>query len=331
MAVSVTLTDDIDLSRGDMIARLGNRPTLTQDLDATVCWMADEQSLKVGSEYLVKHTTRTTKARVVAVEYRLDVNTLHRDSTASSLALNEIGRVRLRTQTPLLVDDFRRNTATGSFILIDPVANTTVAAGMVLPQTTDTGDVAASSNTVRHASLISAKDRLTRGGTIWFTGLSGSGKSSVAVEVERALIASGRPAFVLDGDNLRHGLNADLGFGLEDRRENLRRLAHVAALLAGAGLLVLVPAISPLREHRDFARRVHIEAGLDFREVFMDVPIAVCEARDPKGLYARARGGEISDFTGIDSPYEPPEHPDLALTPDQDVATMTQRVKALLP
>ena len=331
MAVSITLTDDIDLSRGDMIARPGNRPTLTQDLDATVCWMADERSLEVGDEYLVKHTTRTTKAHVVAVEYRLDVNTLHRDSTASSLALNEIGRVRLRTQAPLLVDDFRRNTATGSFILIDPFANTTVAAGMALPQTTDAGDGTASPNTVPHASLISAQARLTRGGTIWFTGLSGSGKSSVAVEVERALIASGRPAIVLDGDNLRQGLNADLGFDIADRGENQRRLAHVAALLAGAGVVVLVPAISPLREHRELARRVHTNAGLDFREVFMDVPIEVCEARDPKGLYARAREGEIPDFTGVDSPYEPPERPDLALTPNQDVAAMARRVQALLP
>ena len=332
MAVSLSLADDIDLSRGDMIARPGNRPTLTQEVDATVCWMADRGTLEVGNEYLVKHTTRTTKARVVGLDYRLDINTLHRHLDARALALNEIGRVRLRTQVPLLVDDYRRNSATGSFILIDPVSNNTVAAGMVLPQSTDAGDGTgtASSNTVRHASLVVPDERPTRGATVWFTGLSGSGKSSVAVEVERQLVRSGRPAFVLDGDNLRHGLNSDLGFSMADRQENLRRIAHVAALLAGAGVVVLVPAISPLREHRDLARRVHGDSGLPFHEVYMDVPLEVCESRDPKGLYARARAGEIADFTGIDSPYEPPEYPDLRLTPDLDVATTVARIAELL-
>ncbi len=332
MAVSVVLADDVDLSRGDMIARPGNRPTTTQDIEATVCWMTDRHRLRIGNEYLVKHTTRTTRARVLGLDYRLDVNTLHSDRSARALELNEIGRIRLHTQAPLLVDDYRRNAATGSFILIDPVTYDTVAAGMVLPQTATDGSTLqpGSPNTVPHRSLVGRDARVTQGATVWFTGLSGSGKSSVAMETERRLLEAGRPAYVLDGDTLRHGLNADLGFSPEDRTENLRRIAHVAALLADAGMVVLVPVISPLREHRDLARRVHAEATLDFHEVFVDTPLEVCEDRDAKGLYARARAGEIADFTGIDSPYEPPRDPDLRLTPDLDVESMADRVMRLL-
>jgi bifunctional enzyme CysN/CysC len=186
-----------------------------------------------------------------------------------------------------------------------------------------------SPNTVRHKSLVGAEAR-TRGKTVWFTGLSGSGKSSVAMEVERTLLESGIPAYVLDGDNLRHGLNADLGFSMADRAENLRRLAHVAALLADSGQVVLVPAISPLAEHRELARRVHADAGLEFFEVFCDTPLDECEKRDPKGLYAKVRAGEIENFTGIDSPYQQPENPALRLTPDRDVEEHAQRVIDLL-
>ncbi|OBI49565.1 adenylyl-sulfate kinase [Mycobacterium sp. E787] len=326
MAVSVSLADDIDISRGDMIARTHNQPRVAQDFDATVCWMADNSALEPGRDYLIKHTTRTTRARVTALDYRLDVNTLHRDKAAEALQLNELGRISLRTQVPLLLDEYTRNSSTGSFILIDPNTNGTVAAGMVLR---DVSTQASSPNTVRHKSLVGAGSR-PRGRTIWFTGLSGSGKSSVAMEVERKLLESGFPAYVLDGDNLRHGLNADLGFSMADRAENLRRLAHVAALLADSGQTVLVPAISPLAEHRELARKVHGEAGLDFFEVFCDTPLDDCEKRDPKGLYAKARAGEIANFTGIDSPYQQPEHPDLRLTPDRDVDEQAQLVVDLL-
>jgi bifunctional enzyme CysN/CysC len=326
MAVSVSLADDIDISRGDMIARTHNQPRVTQDFDATVCWMADNAALEPGRDYLIKHTTRTTRARVTALEYRLDVNTLHRDKAATALQLNELGRISLRTQVPLLLDEYTRNSSTGSFILIDPNTNGTVAAGMVLR---DVSVQTASPNTVRHKSLVGAGSR-PRGRTIWFTGLSGSGKSSVAMEVERKLLESGFPAYVLDGDNLRHGLNADLGFSMADRAENLRRLAHVAALLADSGQTVLVPAISPLAEHRELARRVHATSGLEFFEVFCDTPLDDCEKRDPKGLYAKARAGEIANFTGIDSPYQQPENPDLRLTPDRGVEEHAQRVIDLL-
>ncbi len=215
---------------------------------------------------------------------------------------------------PLLLDEYSRNAATGSFILIDPNTNGTVAAGMILPYVTAR---TSSPNTVRHESLCTSEDRLSKGRTVWFTGLSGSGKSSVAMLVEQKLLENGTPAYVLDGDNLRHGLNADLGFSMADRAENQRRLAHIAAILADSGQVVLVPAISPLEEHRALARKVTTEAGLDFFEVFCDTPLEDCERRDPKGLYAKARAGEITHFTGIDSPYQRPKTPDMRLTPER--------------
>ncbi len=327
MAVSVSLADDVDISRGDMIARPQNQPEVSGEFDAMVCWMADGSALEVGRDYIIKQTTRTTRARVTALDYRLDVNTLHRDKSATALKLNELGRITLRTQVPLLLDEYSRNAATGSFILIDRDSNSTVAAGMVR-DTTPSSARSASPNTVRHASLVT--DRLTKGRTVWFTGLSGSGKSSVAVLAERILLEHGCPAYILDGDNLRQGLNADLGFSMADRAENLRRLAHVAAVMADAGLTVLVPAISPLAEHRELARSVHEDAGLEFFEVFVDTPLADCERRDPKGLYARARRGEITHFTGIDSPFQRPKNPDLRLTPDHTAAELAQQLVDLL-
>jgi bifunctional enzyme CysN/CysC len=327
MAVSVRLTDDLDISRGDMIARTNNQPRVAQQFDATVCWMADGSALEPGRDYVIKHTTRTTRARITGLDYRLDVNTLHRDKTATALKLNELGRVSLRTQVPLLLDEYSRNASTGSFILIDPDTNGTVAAGMVLR---DVAAQKASPNTVRHKSLVTASDRAIQGKTVWLTGLSGAGKSSVAMLVEQKLLEKGVPAYVLDGDNLRHGLNADLGFSMADRAENLRRLAHVATLLADSGQIVLVPAISPLDEHREMARKVHADAGFEFFEVFCDTPIKECERRDPKGLYAKARAGEITHFTGIDSPYQRPKNPDLRLTADRSVEEQAQSVIDML-
>jgi bifunctional enzyme CysN/CysC len=327
MAVSVSLADEIDISRGDLIARTNNYPRVAQEFDATVCWMADAATLEPGRDYVIKHTTRTTRAKVTALDYRLDVNTLHRDKTATALKLNELGRISLRTQVPLLLDEYTRNASTGSFILIDPNTNGTVAAGMVLR---DVSGQAASPNTVRHKSLVTAEDRAVRGRTVWLTGLSGAGKSSVAVLVEKKLLEKGVPAYVLDGDNLRHGLNADLGFSMADRAENLRRLAHVATLLADSGQVVLVPVISPLTEHREMARKVHTDAGFGFFEVFCDTPIEECERRDPKGLYAKARAGEITHFTGVDSPYQRPKNPDLRLSPDRTLDDMAQSIIDLL-
>jgi bifunctional enzyme CysN/CysC len=183
-----------------------------------------------------------------------------------------------------------------------------------------------------HPGEVAREERPSRGATVWLTGLSGSGKSTVAVAAERALVHAGRPAYVLDGDNLRHGLNGDLGFSAADRSENVRRVGHVASLLADAGVVVLVPLVSPYRADRELVRSLHVEAELPFVEVFVDTPIELCEQRDPKGLYAKARAGEIKGFTGIDDPYEAPLHPELVLRPDAgDAAAMADLVLGLLP
>jgi bifunctional enzyme CysN/CysC len=316
-AVVVELADDIDIARGDMICRPHNRPTVGQDVDAMICWMSSDVSLKEGGTYTIQHTTRSTRATVRDLEYRLDINTLHRDDSAEQLTLNEIGRVRLRTQKPLLFDPYRRNRDTGSFILVDEATNNTVAAGMI------TGASQSDPHIVWHSGAVTREQRASEGATVWFTGLSGSGKSSIAVEIERRLVAAGRPAYVLDGDNLRHGLNNNLGFSPEDRQENVRRVAEVAKLMADAGVVVLVSLVSPYRADRDLAREVHAEENLPFYEVFVDTPLEVAEARDPKGLYAKARAGEISNFTGISAPYEAPLSPDLLLRhTDGDVDTL---------
>ncbi|WP_216914767.1 adenylyl-sulfate kinase [Nocardia noduli] len=309
-AVTVQLADELDISRGDMICRPANRPQVGRDIDAMVCWFADETQLTPGATYTLRHTTRTATAEIRSLDYRLDVNTLHRDEAAESLSLNEIGRVQLRTRTPLLFDPYRRNRQTGSFILVDDTTNNTVAAGMI------TGPTLPSARVVWHSTAVGRDERATRGLTVWLTGLSGSGKSSVAVELERRLVASGRPAFLLDGDNLRHGLNSDLGFSAEDRTENIRRVGEVARLFAEAGVVAVVSLISPYRADRATVRAAHLAAGIPFVEVFVDTPLEICEARDPKGMYAKARAGEITGFTGIDAPYEIPAEPDLILRPE---------------
>ncbi len=320
-AVTIELADNIDISRGDMLCRPNNRPTSSQDVDAMIAWMDTDLSLSTDATYTILHTTRETRTTVKSLEYRLDINTLHRDEKATSLGLNEIGRVRLRTQKPLHFDPYRRNRDTGGFILIDDATNRTVAAGMILGETQN------EPNIVWHSGAVTREHRKTQGMTLWFTGLSGSGKSSVAVEVERRLVASGQPAYILDGDNLRHGLNAGLGFSPEDRQENVRRVAEVAKLMADAGVVAIVSLVSPYRDHRDAARAGHEEDGLPFLEIFMDTPLDECEARDPKGLYAKARSGEIPEFTGISAPYEAPMRPDLLLRPsDGDVDALASLV-----
>ncbi|RVW05941.1 adenylyl-sulfate kinase [Rhodococcus spongiicola] len=309
-AVCLQLADDLDVGRGDTLCRPNNRPLVGQEVDAMICWLAEQSSLSEDARYTVLHTTRATKARVVRLDYRLDVNTLHRDESAQSLNLNEIGRIQLRTQQPLLFDPYRRNRVTGSFILVDDTTGNTVAAGMI------TGPTLKESKVVWHSAALSRDERATRGATVWLTGLSASGKSTVAVELERRLVAAGVPAYRLDGDNLRHGLNADLGFSAADRAENVRRVGAVAQLLADAGLVAVASLISPYREDRERVRRLHREAGLPFVEVFVDTPIEQCEARDPKGMYTKARAGEITGFTGVDDPYEVPRNAEIVLRPE---------------
>ncbi|WP_213572691.1 adenylyl-sulfate kinase [Rhodococcus sp. USK13] len=314
-AVCVQLVDQLDVSRGDMLCRPNNRPLVGSELDAMVCWFSDQASLNPDARYTLLHTTRAVRATVARLDYRLDVNTLHRDDTARSLSLNEIGRVQLKTSQPLMFDPYRRNHMTGSFVLVDESTNNTVGAGMI------TGPTLSPAKVVWHAAEVSREERPTRGRTVWLTGLSASGKSTVAVELERRLVASGVPAYRLDGDNLRHGLNSDLGFGAADRSENVRRVGAVAQLLADAGVVAIACLISPYRADRERVREEHRAAGLDFVEVFVDTPVERCEARDPKGMYAKARAGEITGFTGVDDPYEAPERAELVLRPEDGTPT----------
>ncbi len=324
-AVTLELTDDIDIARGDLICRPHNRPHVGQDIDAMVCWLATDSQLTPGSRFTIQHTTRSTRAVVRELDYRLDVNTLHRDESAGELSLNEIGRVQLRTQQPLLFDPYRRSRDTGSFILIDEATNNTVAAGMI------TGPTQQESHVVWHRGSVQREERATNGMTVWLTGLSGSGKSTVGAELERRLVASGRPAYLLDGDNLRHGLNSNLGFSADDRAENVRRTGEVAKLLADAGIVAIVSLVSPYAADREQVRAAHAESSLPFVEVFVDTPLAVCETRDPKGMYAKARAGEIKNFTGVDDPYEAPESPHLRLRPeDGDAAAQASLVLDLV-
>ncbi len=286
-AVVIELADDIDIARGDLIARPHNRPHIGQDIDAMLCWLTAETSLTAGATYTIQHTSRSTRASVKDMEYRLDVNTLHRDETADSLSLNEIGRVRLRTQKPLLFDPYRRNRDTGAFILVDEATNNTVAAGMIIGAVARRPEhqVARPARSAAQQRAVAGRDALVhrpvRVGQV----------SSIAVEVERRLVASGRPAYVLDGDNLRHGLNSNLGFSPEDRKENVRRVAEVAKLMADAGVVVLVSLVSPYRDDRDAARAIHKEAGLPFLEVFVDVPARGRRGARPEGPVREGPGG----------------------------------------
>jgi bifunctional enzyme CysN/CysC len=315
MSVTVRLEDELDISRGDMLARPQNRPMLERRVDATLCWMSETPSSPRG-RYLLKHSTKTTRAVLEDVLYRIDVDTLHRDHAPEHFELNEIGRVTLRTAAPLAFDPYARNRATGSFILVDEVTNDTVGAGMLLGSAADER----SENVVWDEGRMSRESRWeglgAKGATLWFTGLPASGKSTIAGALEARLIEAGIPAYRLDGDNLRHGLNANLGFSPEDRAENVRRTAEAAKLLADCGVIAIASLVSPYAEDRANARRIHDEAGIDFAEIFVDTSIEECERRDPKGLYAKARAGEITGFTGVDAPYEAPEQPDLVLGAD---------------
>jgi bifunctional enzyme CysN/CysC len=333
MSVALRLEDDIDVSRGDLIARSGNRPTEARDVEAMVCWMSEEP-LREGARLQLKHTSRWTEATVESIRYRIDVETLHRDQTATALELNDIARLHLRASTPIHVDDYQRNRATGSFVLVDETTNDTIGAGMITAKVTGEDVIPVttrSPNVVWQRGGIDREQRWAklgqRGATVWLTGLPASGKSTIASALEALFVERGQSAYLLDGDNLRHGLNGDLGFSAEDRAENIRRTSHVARLLADSGAVAIVSLVSPFAADRDAARQLHREEGLDFIEVFVDTPVEECERRDPKGLYARARAGEIKGMTGVDDPYEPPSHAELVLrgaAPEEAVAAIVE-------
>jgi bifunctional enzyme CysN/CysC len=326
-SVTLTLTDEIDVSRGDMIVRVNNLPQKSNKLDATICWMSDEP-LKPRGQYLVQHTTRLVNGYVSELNYKIDVDTMRREP-AETLTLNEIGRVQIIATQPLYYDLYQLNRATGSFVLIDPATNNTVAAGMIRGKSSTLGELQAgevdaaparlkSRNVVWEQEGISLAAREERNGhkaaVLWFTGLSGSGKSTIAKKLEQRLFTEGVQTMFLDGDNLRHGLNGDLGFNAADRQENIRRAAELTRLAYAHGHLTLACFISPFTADRRFARTLVPDGR--FLEVYVKCDLEVVKRRDTKGLYAKALAGEISDFTGISSPYEEPENAEIVVETD---------------
>ncbi|RLA57573.1 MAG: hypothetical protein DRR04_12570, partial [Gammaproteobacteria bacterium] len=383
MAITVTLEDEIDVSRGNMLVPVNNVPHIGNEFEAMVVWM-HEGAAKPGKNYLIKHTSSMIPGVLSDIRYKVDVNTMRRQTDAAvenvkavetarsaslndtdastlnglndlnepagrfndlnapvSLELNEIGRCHITLHRSIAFDPYDRNRATGAFIIVDRLSNATVGAGMIVDRiVSKPGHKKApvSQNIVKSDSLVSTDDRQKllnqKGVTVWLTGLSGSGKSTIANQLEKELIEQGRLCYILDGDNVRHGLNRDLGFSMEDRKENIRRIAEVATLMNDAGVIVITSFISPYISDRADAREVingkivknvesvkplnelnEGEARLNdlnesagrFIEVFVDTPIEVCEQRDPKGLYKKARSGEIQQFTGISDPYEAPQ------------------------
>ena len=324
-SITLLLTDEVDISRGDVFAAAKAPVPVSDQFEARLLWMS-EQPLVAGRPYLVKIHTKLTGAAVTRIKYRVDVNT-GAHLAATSLALNEIGVVNVSTDKPVPFETYERVRRLGAFILIDRISNETVGAGMIEFPLRRAANIHWQSLEVHKVAR--AAQKLQRPRCIWLTGLSGSGKSTIANLLEKRLHKEGRHTYLLDGDNVRHGLNRDLGFTEADRVENIRRVAEVAKLMVDAGLIVIVSFISPYRAERALARAL-FEAD-EFLEIFIDAPLAECERRDPKGLYAKARRGELKNFTGIDSVYEAPESPDLALntfsqTPSECVEYIVQEL-----
>ncbi|MBI1205280.1 MAG: adenylyl-sulfate kinase [Rhodopseudomonas sp.] len=324
-AITLVLGDAVDVGRGDMLSATRDRPPVADQFAAHLVWLSDEP-LYPGRSYLMKINHNTVPATVTELKYRIDIDTLAR-LAAKTLAANEIGVGNLSIARPVAFDAYADNRDTGAFILIDRASNDTVAAGMI--------DFALrrATNIHRHDQTVSPAARTALMGhkpaVLWFTGLPASGKSTLANRIEAALHARGVHTLLLDGDNIRHGLNKDLGFTESDRVENIRRAGEVAKLMTEAGLIVLCAFISPFAAERRMVR--DLIGNTAFIEIFVDTPLAECIARDPKGLYRRAQAGEIKNFTGVDQPYEPPRQPDLHLsTAGTDVDTLTARVVAEL-
>jgi bifunctional enzyme CysN/CysC len=304
-SVTLTLGSEIDVGRGDVIASADAAPQVASQFEATVVWLDDEPMLQ-GRAYLMKCGARSVSATVSPLKHKINVNTLEH-TAAERLELNDIGVCELELDQPIVFEPYAESRALGGFILIDRIANRTVGAGLI-------HFALRRSQNVHWQALdvdkqLRARQKGQKACVLWLTGLSGAGKSTIANRIEKQLASQGRHTYLLDGDNVRHGLNKDLGFAAQDRVENIRRVAEVSRLMVDAGLIVLVSFISPFRAERRMARAL-FETG-EFFEVFIDTPLAVAEARDAKGLYRKARRGELKNFTGIDSPYEPPERAEI--------------------
>lgn len=322
-AVTLTLADEIDISRGDVIAAASSPPEVADQFAAHLLWMGD-QPLLPGRSYWLKIGARTVGAQVTEIKHKIDVNT-QKHLAAKHLELNEVAYCNLYLDQPITFEAYADNRELGGFILIDRQSNATVAAGTIDFALRRAANIHWQHVDVGQAARARIKGQQAR--CLWFTGLSGSGKSTIANLVEKRLLAMGRHTYLLDGDNVRHGLNKDLGFTDEDRVENIRRVAEVAKLMVDAGLIVLVSFISPFRAERRMARGLFAEG--EFLEVFVDTPLAVAEERDEKGLYAKARAGLIKNFTGIDSPYEAPEAAEFVLdTVGEPAQALAERLVA---
>ncbi|MEY4239219.1 MAG: sulfate adenylyltransferase subunit CysN [Pseudomonadota bacterium] len=304
-SVTLCLADEIDCSRGDVIAAADNPPQNADQFESTLVWLNDEP-LHVGRAYWLKLGTQTVSVTVQQPKYAISVNTMEHVAV-KTLDLNAIGVAEITTDRPLVFEPYADNRTLGGFILIDKITNATVAAGMIHFSLRRSQNVHWQPTDVTRDEHARLKNQTPR--VLWFTGLSGSGKSTIANEVEKRLNLMNRHTFLLDGDNVRHGLNKDLGFTEADRIENIRRVGEVAKLMVDAGLIVLTAFISPFRAEREMVRQL-LPAG-EFIEIFVDTPLAVAEARDVKGLYKKARSGQLKNFTGIDSPYEPPLNPEI--------------------
>ena len=323
-AVTLCLEDEIDVARGSMLVAAERQPAVGRDVDAMVVWM-HEKPLQVGAPYVIKTTSNLVRGRVTDLQYRISPEL--KLTQTRELGLNEIARVTITLDREIAIEDYRNGRHLGSLIVIDPIDNGTVGAGMItvgprykFEASSSLRDQAVSQHIAHERGLVSASDRMAllrqKPRTLWLTGLSGAGKSTIAYGLEKALSDYGKACYVLDGDNVRYGLNRDLGFSAEDRAENIRRIAEVSALFNDAGIIVITAFISPYRSDRAFARATVGEAN--FVEVFVDAPIEVCEERDPKGLYAKARAGEIQEFTGVSSPYEAPDGPAVHVNTDAE-------------
>jgi bifunctional enzyme CysN/CysC len=326
-AVTLTLADEVDISRGDVIAAPDAPPGVADQFEATIIWMAAE-ALLPGRPYWLKIGTKQVTATITEPKYKVNVNTLEH-LAAKKLELNEIGICNLSLDQAIAFDAYADNRDTGSFILIDRLTNATVGAGLIHFALRRSQNIHWQALDVNKATRANAKHQ--KPAVLWLTGLSGAGKSTIANLVEKQLLSLGKHTYLLDGDNVRHGLNRDLGFTDADRVENIRRVAEVARLMADAGLIVLVSFISPFRAERRMARRLFPEG--EFFEVHVDTPIAVAEQRDVKGLYKKARRGELKNFTGIDSPYEAPEQPEIYLdttrvSPEQAAEEIVEHLRA---
>ena len=320
-SVTLTLTDEIDISRGDVIATSETPPEISDQFDTTIIWLSEEPMLP-GRSYRMKTSSRLVSATVNAPKHKTDVNTLQK-LPAKTLQLNEIGNCTLAVDRQIAFDSYSKNRQTGSFILIDRMTNNTVGMGMINFPLRRAANIHWQNLDINKAA--NAEQKGQNPAVLWFTGLSGSGKSTIANEVQRRLYATGRHSFILDGDNVRHGLNRDLGFTDADRVENIRRVAEVSKLMVEAGLISLVSFISPFRAERELARNL-MEEG-EFIEIFVNTPLSVAETRDPKGLYKKARAGNLKNFTGIDSPYEAPENPEIEInTAEMSVEDAAERV-----